>query len=196
MSPHETLTAVVCRIAGIAAAMLVVYAATAAPASGRLLTSPATAVAVMLLLCLALAVLSAIDIETQLLPDAITLPLIAVGLVLSAKQGNAALAANSIAAAAALLLLWGVAELYRRWRGRDGLGLGDAKLFAAAGAWLGPAALPTVLAYAAIAGVIATLISGLRGGQVGLATRIPFGPYLAFAIWLVWLYGPIGVALE
>ncbi len=196
MQSDEPLTSTVCRIAVYAGAAAVLYAAVSLPVLQFLSVAPGTAIAATLLLCAALALLSAIDIETQLLPDAITLPLIAVGLMLAAKQGQAVLGAHAAAAAMAMLLLWGVAAAYRRWRDREGLGLGDAKLFAAAGAWLGPAGLPTVLAYAAAAALVAVLLGSLRGRPVGMATRVPFGPYLAFGMWLVWLYGPIGIQTE
>lgn len=196
MSSNELLTTTVGRIAVYAGAVLVLYLAVTAPVFQQLLATPGPALAATALLCAALVLLSAIDIETHLLPDAITLPLIAVGLILAAKNGNVALGTHAAAAAGAMVLLWCVAAGYRRWRGRDGLGLGDAKLFAAAAAWLGPVALPSVLAYAVVAALVAVVLGSLRGSPVGLTTRIPFGPYLAFAIWLVWLYGPIEIATE
>ena len=149
-----------------------------------------------LLLCAALVALSAIDTETYLLPDVITLPLVAAGLAQHWQNGNAVLMEHAVAAALAFVLLWGVALLYKSWRGRSGLGLGDAKLFAGSGAWLGPAALATVLGYAALAALASIAVASLRGNSVTLTTRIAFGPYLAFATWLVWLYGPIGFAPE
>lgn len=154
-----------------------------------------TAVA-SLLLCAALVALSAIDTETFLLPDVITLPLIAVGLALHWQNGNPALVEHALAATFAFALLWGVALFYKSWRGQSGLGMGDAKLFAGSGAWLGHVALATVLGYAALGALASVAFASLRGNSVTLTTRIPFGPYLAFATWLVWLYGPIGFAPE
>jgi leader peptidase (prepilin peptidase) / N-methyltransferase len=89
--------------------------------------------------------------------------------------------------------LWAVGAFYRRVRGRVGLGDGDPILFAGAGAWVGVVGLPSVLLWAALAGlsvVAARLI--LRKG-VRADDRLPFGVFLAVGTWLVWLYGPIGL---
>ncbi len=149
-----------------------------------------------LLLCVALVALSTIDAETFLLPDVITLPMIAAGLALHWQSGNAVLIERVLSAAFGFGLLWGVARFYEFWRGRSGLGMGDAKLMAMSGAWLGHEAFATVLGYAALGALASVAVASLRGSAVTLTTRIPFGPYLAFAIWLVWLYGPIGFAPE
>jgi leader peptidase (prepilin peptidase)/N-methyltransferase len=84
-----------------------------------------------------------------------------------------------------------IAWLYRRLRGREGLGLGDAKLLAAGGAWLGWQALPSVVTLAALAALAVALAGARTGGKIAATTRIAFGPYLALAIWVVWLYGPL-----
>ena len=77
--------------------------------------------------------------------------------------------------------------------GREGLGLGDAKLFAAAGAWVSWEGLPSVLLLAA-AGALAWHLGAARWGGRRLEGReLPFGPYLAAALWLVWLHGPVAV---
>jgi leader peptidase (prepilin peptidase)/N-methyltransferase len=70
---------------------------------------------------------------------------------------------------------------------RAGLGLGDAKLFAAAGAWLSLEGLPSVMVWVSCAALVAILLRQ----PVEATTRAPFGPYLAFGFWVVWLYGPI-----
>ena len=84
-----------------------------------------------------------------------------------------------------------IASVYRRVRGREGLGLGDAKLLAAAGAWLGWQALPSVVLIAAACGLALALATALGGGKLGWTSRIAFGPHLALAFWLVWLFGPV-----
>ena len=76
--------------------------------------------------------------------------------------------------------------LSRKMRGRDGLGIGDAKLLASAGAWGG---LPSGIGIAAVAGLFATVMLG----SLSPTQRIPFGPYLCNTIWLVWLYGPVAI---
>lgn len=130
-----------------------------------------------------------IDWEHMLLPDAITLPLLLAGLGASwLRTGDlpvdAALGA-AVGYAAFVLLSWA----YRRLRGHDGLGGGDAKLLAAGGAWLGWQALPMVVLLAAGAGLL--LAAGLRlaGRPIGRTTRLPFGPCLALAIWAAYLAG-------
>jgi prepilin signal peptidase PulO-like enzyme (type II secretory pathway) len=130
----------------------------------------------------ALLAIAVIDFRTYRIPDWLSLPLIAAGLawaVLTDRHWPAHL--TGAAAGYASLALFGA--LYFRLRGREGLGLGDAKLFAAGGAWLGWQALPLVLALAAVAGLIFALATKRREP----AAQIAFGPWLALGIWLAWL---------
>ena len=128
-----------------------------------------------------------IDAEWMILPDALTLPLVVAGL--SAVWWFAPEAGADHAAAAGLgwLALWGVGSVYRRVRGRDGLGEGDAKLFGAIGAWVGLAGLADVLLGAALAGLAWAGLSRLRGRTMVATTALPFGPFLALAGWAVML---------
>lgn len=130
-----------------------------------------------------------IDAETMLLPDVLTLPLLLAGLGATFLLTPGRLAAHAAGAAAGYLLFRGIARLYRALRGREGLGEGDAKLLAAAGAWVGWAALPEVVLVAALLGLGAAAIARLRGQALSGATAIPFGPCLALALWLVRLAG-------
>jgi leader peptidase (prepilin peptidase)/N-methyltransferase len=86
-------------------------------------------------------------------------------------------------------LFFAIAWVYRRLRGRDGLGLGDAKLLAALAAWVGLNDLPLILLLASCLGLAAAGIGALAGKRMTAATAIPFGPFLAAAGWLLWLYG-------
>ena len=129
-----------------------------------------------------------IDASTFWLPDALTLPLLLAGLAATWWLQPWALADHALAAAIAYTLFRLVAWSYRRLRGRDGLGEGDAKLFAAGGAWLGLAGLPPVLIGAALVGLLWAGLSALRGRRQTATTALPFGPCLAAAIWLAWLY--------
>ena len=140
-------------------------------------------------LALALAALSAIDVRDYRLPDVLTLPLAAAGLLASWWAGESPLWWHVVSAVIGFALLAGLASAYRYARGRDGLGLGDAKLLAASGAWLGAEALPVVLMWACGAAIVGLLIAGWRSKEFSATTRIPFGPFLAFGTWLVWLYG-------
>ncbi len=137
--------------------------------------------------------LALIDARHLLLPDALTLPLVAAGLAVAWAVDPAKLPGHALGAAAGFLALAAVGLAYRRLRGREGLGLGDAKLFAAAGAWVSWQGLPSVLLLAA-AGALAWHLMAARLTARQLEGReLPFGPYLAAALWLVWLYGPVVV---
>jgi leader peptidase (prepilin peptidase)/N-methyltransferase len=85
-----------------------------------------------------------------------------------------------------------VAWLYRRLRGREGMGGGDFRLLGAAGAWVGWAGLPSVLVLASAAGLAVVGVRAARGHRPGRAEEIPFGVYLAIGLWLTWLCGPLG----
>jgi leader peptidase (prepilin peptidase) / N-methyltransferase len=173
-----------------AAAFLVLYALLAAP---RLFQDGVDLDFLVLssLLALALAVLSAIDLRTYRLPDLLTLPLVALGVLATPLLLGAALWWQAISAALGFALMAGVGFAYRRLRGHAGLGLGDAKLLAAAGAWLGAEALPSVLIWACGSAILALLLQAWRTGALSARARIPFGPFLAFGTWLVWLHGPL-----
>lgn len=129
-----------------------------------------------------------IDAEHLRLPDALTLPLLLAGLGATLVLDPGAAPEHAAAAALGYLMLRGLALAYRRLRGREGLGAGDAKLLAAAGAWLGVAALPGVVLGAALLGIGLAAVASLRGRPTTRATPVPFGPGLCAALWLVWLY--------
>lgn len=141
------------------------------------------------LLGAALIALSGFDIAEWRLPDVLTLPLAVVGVVLAWPLSAEALLAATGSAALGFLVLYAVARAFERSRGYPGLGLGDAKLFAAAGAWVGAAALPMVLLVASVLALAVAGIAYLMGLQVDRRTRLPFGPFLAYGIWVVWLTG-------
>lgn len=133
---------------------------------------------------LALAVL---DAEHLWLPDVLTVPLLAGGLAGAFVVGQPSIGDRLIGAAAGYCGLFLIAWAYKRARGRDGLGGGDPKLFAAIGAWLGWAPLPLVLLGASLIGLLSVGLAMLRGKSVGADTRIPLGTLLALAAWPVWL---------
>ena len=124
-----------------------------------------------------------IDVKTFRLPDSYTLPLIAVGLGLPWLIAGPDLLARLIGAAVGFASLGLIGEIHFRSKKVEGLGLGDAKLFAAAGAWLGWQALPVVILIASVSGLLyATLF---RRGR--LHDGIAFGPMLALGFLLCWL---------
>jgi leader peptidase (prepilin peptidase)/N-methyltransferase len=130
-----------------------------------------------------------IDWRDFWLPDVLTLPLLLAGLAATWWLGPDDLADHAAAAVLGYLALQTIAAGYRWWRGRDGLGGGDAKLVAAAGAWLGLDLLPHVILLAALTGLGLALAWRLAGREIGRTTKLPFGPCLALAIWVLWLYG-------
>jgi leader peptidase (prepilin peptidase)/N-methyltransferase len=131
--------------------------------------------------------LSWIDWQWMRLPDVLTLPLLLAGLLVTWLRAPTELAEHAAAAIMAYLSLQGLALAYRRLRGRDGLGAGDAKLLAAAGAWLGLAALPWVVLLASSTALLAALALSLAGHRLDRTSAIPFGPFLSLALWLCWL---------
>ena len=144
--------------------------------------------------------LTFIDVDTQLLPDSLTLPLLWIGLLLSLwapAGGDAPIPIDPrnsiIGAIAGYLSLWSVYHLFRLLTGKEGMGYGDFKLFAALGAWLGwKMLLPIILIAAAVGAVIGIILIVARGRQ--RSTPIPFGPFLAGAGWLMLMFGPRLVA--
>lgn len=129
-------------------------------------------------LCAALLAMSAIDIQTGYLPDSMTLPLLWAGLAINLGGTFASLRAAVIGAMAGYLFLWSIYSLFRWLRGVEGIGFGDLKLLAALGAWLGWAALPQVVLFAAVTGAVVGLIAMWRG-RMRFEEPIPFGPFLA-----------------
>jgi leader peptidase (prepilin peptidase)/N-methyltransferase len=134
---------------------------------------------------------SIIDARHLLLPDVLVLPLIPLGILFHAAVAPASWPDHIIGAVAGFVLFAAVAALYHRLRGREGLGLGDAKLLAAAGAWVGWAGLPSVVFLGALFGLATALVLRAMGRKLERATELPFGPALALAFWLVWVYGPL-----
>jgi leader peptidase (prepilin peptidase)/N-methyltransferase len=141
----------------------------------------------------ALLTLALVDLREKMLPDIITLPLIAAGLIATLVLDQLDPVAHAIGAAIGLTLFLAVAATFRRLRDYEGLGGGDAKLFAAAGAWVGWQGLPSVLLFSAGTALTVVVVM-IAAGRRGIAREeIAFGPYLCFGFWIVWLYGPIAV---
>jgi leader peptidase (prepilin peptidase) / N-methyltransferase len=143
-----------------------------------------------------LVALTFIDIDHQLLPDSLTLPLLWIGLLLSlwaAQAGGSPIPVDPrsslIGVMAGYVSLWSVYHLFRLLTGKEGMGYGDFKLFAALGAWLGwQMLLPIILIAAAAGAVVGVLLITIR--RQNRSTPIPFGPFLAAAGWLMMMFGP------
>jgi leader peptidase (prepilin peptidase)/N-methyltransferase len=141
-----------------------------------------------LLLTWSLIALTFIDVDQQLLPDKITLPLVWLGLLFNLFGVFTDLSSSVIGAIAGYLSLWSIYHLFRIVTGKEGMGYGDFKLLAALGAWLGWQYLPMIV-----------LLSSLVGAVVGITLvllkqhqreiPIPFGPYLAAAGWIALIWG-------
>jgi len=141
-------------------------------------------------LALVLAWLALIDLDRMQLPDLLTLPLIGAGLAYCFWSASGIGWHGLIGAGAGYLALAGLGRVFRQLRGLEGIGLGDAKLLAGAGAWLGWAALPSLVLVASGAGLLGVLAVRLAGSPRARASRaIAFGPYLCTGFWCVWLFG-------
>jgi leader peptidase (prepilin peptidase)/N-methyltransferase len=130
--------------------------------------------------------LALIDLRHLEVPDALSLPLIPAGLAATWWIEPQAILIHAAAAAVGAGTIWLLGEAFRRLRGRAGIGGGDVRLFAVAGAWVGLAALPGVLFLSGVFGLIAAALL-VRRGWVAWGDRIPFVPALSAALWVVFL---------
>lgn len=157
------------------------------------LTQPSLAAALLTaLLGWQLLLIAVVDGEHFWLPDQLTLPLLATGLLAAAILDRLPVVDSLTGAVVGFSGLWLVGRAYRRIRGRDGLGGGDPYLLAAGGAWTGWIGLPGVLVWAAVAGLSVVAARLLTGTRVSGDDRLPFGVFLAVGVWLIWLLGPLG----
>jgi leader peptidase (prepilin peptidase)/N-methyltransferase len=133
-----------------------------------------------LLLIWALIALTAIDMDTQLLPDAITLPLLWAGLAFNLAGAYIDLGSAVLGAMLGYTSLWSVYWLFKLATGKEGMGYGDFKLLAALGAWLGWQMLPVIILLSSVVGAAVGLVLILVARH-GRNVPMPFGPYLAAA---------------
>lgn len=139
----------------------------------------------------ALITLSLIDLDYQMLPDLLVLPLLWLGLLVNHFGGLVSLESALLGAVGGYLCLWSLYQLHYRLTGRAGLGYGDFKLLAAIGGWLGWERLPFVLLVASLGGCLAIALHHGRTADLTRARPIflPFAPYLAVASWVVLCWG-------
>lgn len=173
----------------VAFAAAILASWTAAPGADGLLG------AVLALLMLMIAI---VDWRALIIPNALNACVAALGLVEVALERRADWSAAMIEASARALLvaalLYGFGALYRRLRGREGLGLGDVKLAAAAAIWLDWRALSASIELAALSGIALALIMRLRSGHaLDRFAKLPFGAVFAPSIWLCWLASRAGL---
>jgi leader peptidase (prepilin peptidase)/N-methyltransferase len=129
-----------------------------------------------------------IDVRTQLLPDQLTLPLLWLGLLIALVPVFVTPAAAIVGAAIGYLSLWSVFWLFKLLTGKEGMGYGDFKLLGALGAWMGATSLlPIILLSSLIGAIIGGIVLAVRGQ--GRNTPIPFGPFIAAAGWVWFVFG-------
>jgi leader peptidase (prepilin peptidase)/N-methyltransferase len=141
---------------------------------------PTVAAACAMAFVAAMVALTGIDLDTQLLPDDITLPLLWMGLIINMSGTFTDLTSAVIGAMAGYLSLWSVYWLFKLTTGKEGMGYGDFKLLAAIGAWLGWQVLPLIILLSSLVGAVVG-IGLIVLAKHGRNVPIPFGPYLAVA---------------
>jgi leader peptidase (prepilin peptidase) / N-methyltransferase len=144
--------------------------------------------ALLFVLVWALIALAFIDLDTQYLPDDITLPILWLGLLVNVQGLFVPLADAVVGATAGYLVLWSVYHLFRLLTGKEGMGYGDFKLLAALGAWLGWTMLPLIILLSSLVGAIVGVAMILFAGH-DRAKPIPFGPYLVVAGLIALFFG-------
>lgn len=154
-----------------------------------LLTQPLTpAFVALLVFSWILVALTVIDIDHQLLPDQLTLPLLWLGLLLNTQGMFVSLQDAVLGAAIGYLALWSVYWVFKLLTGKEGMGAGDFKLLAALGAWLGWTALPMIILLSSIVGAIIGIVMMMMTNR-DHQQPIPFGPYLAAAGFISAIWG-------
>lgn len=136
----------------------------------------------------ALISLTFIDVDHQLLPDRITLPLLWLGLLVNSQNLFTSLHSAVFGAVAGYLVLWSVYWLFKLVTGKEGMGYGDFKLLAALGAWCGISQIPLLILLSSVTGVLLAVLLMLFKRHEA-SNPLPFGPYLAIAGWIALLWG-------
>ena len=135
-----------------------------------------------------LVAMAGIDIDTQLLPDNMTIPLMWAGVLASFWSIHTDLVSSVIGAMAGYLILWSIYHLFRLLTGKEGMGYGDFKLLAALGAWMGWQMLPLTILLSSVVGAVVGLV--LMGtGRMKRDKPMPFGPFIAAAGWIALIWG-------
>ncbi len=135
-----------------------------------------------------LVALTVIDIKKQLLPDNLTLPLLWLGLIVNSNSLYTDLNSALFGAIVGYLSLWSIYKLFKLLTGKEGMGYGDFKLLAALGAWMGWQMLPQIILLSSLVGAIIGIMMVIFTGR-DRRIPIPFGPYLAIAGWIAFMWG-------
>ncbi len=149
---------------------------------------PTTQLLAALVLTGLLIALTGIDIDHQLLPDGLTLPLLWIGLIFSLFNVFVDPVASIVGAVAGYLSLWIIFQLFKLLTGKEGMGYGDFKLLAALGAWMGWQMLPIIVLFSSLVGaIVGIVLMGLKKHQS--SQPMPFGPFIAAAGWIALIWG-------
>jgi len=189
-------------MSALAIALFVVAAAASLAASIAMLAQPLLSISIVL--AVAMLAIAWVDYREYRIPDVLSLPSIPLGLLATGRLVEPMQAIvpldGLVGTMAGGLAFYAVREIYYRLRGREGLGLGDVKLAAVAGAWTGWFGLPHVVLAASVGALLAVTLAQLllraragSGQTLSLGARIPFGVTLAPAIWLVWFLQRAGL---
>ena len=135
-----------------------------------------------------LVAMAGIDIDHQLLPDNMTIPLMWAGILISFWSIHTDLFSSVIGAIAGYLILWSIYHLFRLLTGKEGMGYGDFKLLAALGAWMGWQMLPLIILLSSVVGAVVGLIL-IGTGRLKKDKPMPFGPFIAAAGWIALIWG-------
>ena len=132
--------------------------------------------------------MAGIDIDHQLLPDNMTIPLMWAGILISFWSVHTDLASSVTGAIAGYLILWSVYHVFRLLTGKEGMGYGDFKLLAALGAWMGWQMLPLIVLLSSVVGAVVGLVL-MATGRLKKDKPMPFGPFIAAAGWIALIWG-------
>lgn len=144
------------------------------------------------IICIALLVIVWFDFDHYRIPNWLSLPLIVAGLSFAFYAHRAIFTQHILGALAGYGLIWLLNIYWRKRRGVEGIGMGDAKLLGAAGAWLGILALPLVTLIASATALVTILLSvAVQSKPILANTRIPFGPFIAVGFWTIWIVHPV-----
>lgn len=147
---------------------------------------PVSAILWLAALCTVLIAITVIDVVQMRIPDALNAALLGLGLLAASLTGSEAIIWAIVSAGVGFGAFWLVRFAYGRLRGAHGLGLGDVKFMAGAGAWAGAENLPFVVLIAAVTALVSIFaVSVFTKSSLDRHARLPFGPYLAFGLWCV-----------
>ncbi|MGV2974291.1 prepilin peptidase [Roseibium alexandrii] len=139
-------------------------------------------------LFLSLSWASYVDLKQMEIPDTVSIGLFPAGAIWVLIQVPDDLSVRLMSAMAVLVGLYLFGRAFSWLRGQEGLGFGDVKLIASSTVWIGISNLSVMIVLAACSGIIVSIISVRNAGEAGVQEKMPFGPHLAFSIWIVWLW--------